>query len=56
MSNKPLLLIQLRPENVTSDNEYHFVISRGGLNNKNEIRLRAEQRAYWVLSWNNTQQ
>lgn len=41
--NKPVLIIQLRPEDDTSDNEYQAILKYGGLTESQTKRLRIEQ-------------
>ena len=40
---KPFLIMQLRPEDDTSDNEYAAIMKYGGLQSKDAHRLRIEQ-------------
>lgn len=40
---KPLLILQLRPEDDTSDNEYQSILKYGGLKAEHTIRLRIEK-------------
>ncbi len=39
---KPLLIMQLRPEDETSDNEYRAILRYGGLSEQDSVRLRIE--------------
>ena len=39
---KPFLIIQLRPEDVTADNEYEAILQFGGLSLEETVRIRAE--------------
>ncbi len=41
-NNKPVLILQLRPEDVTSDSEYNAFLKYGELNEADTIRLRIE--------------
>jgi GMP synthase (glutamine-hydrolysing) len=41
--NKPVLIIQLRPEDDTSDNEYQAILKYGGLSEEQTERLRIEK-------------
>lgn len=40
---KPILIIQLRPEDETSDNEFEAILKYGKLSAEHAVRLRAEQ-------------
>lgn len=40
---KPFLIMQLRPEDDTSDNEYAAILKYGGLDSKDSVRLRIEK-------------
>ena len=40
---KPILILQLRPEDETSDNEFTSILKYGGLDNKNVQRIRIEK-------------
>ena len=40
---KPVLILQLRPEDETSDNEYAAILKYGGLDNKDVTRMRIEK-------------
>ncbi|MCA9361770.1 glutamine amidotransferase [Candidatus Kaiserbacteria bacterium] len=40
---KPFLIMQLRPEDETADNEYEAILQRGGLTPKETERIRIEQ-------------
>lgn len=40
---KPVLILQLRPEDETSDNEFAAILKYGGLNNKDVQRIRIEK-------------
>jgi GMP synthase (glutamine-hydrolysing) len=40
---KPFVIIQLRPENETADNEYGAILKFGGLTAGETVRIRAEQ-------------
>ena len=40
---KPFLIMQLRPEDDTSDNEYAAILKYGGLDSKDTRRLRIEK-------------
>lgn len=42
-ANKPVLILQLRPENVTSDNEYQAFLKYGELTEADTKRLRIEK-------------
>lgn len=41
--SKPFLIIQLRPENKTADNEFDAIKNFGGLNDNEVVRVRAEK-------------
>ena len=41
--SKPFLIIQLRPENETADNEYDAIRKYSGVSNREVLRLRAEK-------------
>ena len=41
--NKPILVLQLRPEDTTSDSEYACFLKYGGLQAKDTLRIRIEQ-------------
>ena len=40
---RPILLLQLRPEDITSDNEYYAILKYGGLQPGEIVRMRIEQ-------------
>lgn len=40
---KPFLIIQLRPEDETADNEFEAILKYGGIQDDEVVRLRAEQ-------------
>ncbi len=40
---KPFLIIQLRPEDETADNEYEAFLKHGGLKKSDTVRIRAEK-------------
>lgn len=42
--SKPFLILQLRPEDVTSDNEFDAILKYGNLDAQNAHRLRIEQK------------
>jgi len=47
---KPFLILQLRPEDDTSDSEYQAILKYGGLDEKNVCRIRIEKTGIPALS------
>lgn len=47
---KPFLILQLRPEDETSDNEFSSILNYGGLEEKNTHRIRIEKTGIPALS------
>ena len=43
MSTKPFLILQLRPEDIASDNEYEAILLHGGLAEEEVVRVRMDQ-------------
>ena len=50
---KPFLILQLRPEDDTSDNEFEAILKYGELNVENTHRIRIEQNGIPELSLDN---
>lgn len=46
---KPILIIQLRPEDDTSDNEYQAILNYGELSEEQTKRLRIEKMAFQMV-------
>ena len=47
---KPFVIVQLRPEDLTSDNEYESLLKYGGLTEDQTYRIRAEQNGLPALN------
>ena len=50
--SKPFLLLQLRPEDVTSDSEYEAILEHSGLRPDDVRRIRIEQSGFPEIDLN----